>query len=471
MKLFNALKMFLLGAGAILALFLSFFANHWGIAEESWFATFQQDSESYIIGRMVQSQHQGIFSAGGLPGFGSFDATPVRAIDQPFAQQYGAYLSNRLFVTYTTTHSQIGGQGMLFSFLNNFLTAPPASKLRWFYALTALLTALTITAIIVWFYLEFGLTVAIFVFFSALFSQWLCLFGRNLWWSLWSFYLPMVAMMYYLHARPTLSTVHLFKLGGIAFITVLVKCLFTGYEYITTTLVMMIVPLVYYVIRNRASAVWALKGVTISGGSACLAVLVSFGLLCLQIATVQGSFQDGIDHIIYSLQKRTYIEPTTWQVGDRPADFAASLEANTVIVVGNYLVGTYFDAGNYLSAPPFVAKYLLKIRYIYLIALFALASLFLYRRKPQKIDEHTARQTFALLSATWFSLLAPLSWFVIFKAHSYIHTHMSFIVWQMPFVFFGFAGCGLLFNRGLRRFPLLTKAHHRLSQPTVSAQP
>jgi hypothetical protein len=47
----------------------------------------------------------------------------------------------------------------------------------------------------------------------------------------------------------------------------------------------------------------------------------------------------------------------------------------------------------------------------------------------------------------WFSLLAPLSWFVIFKAHSYIHTHMNFIVWQMPFTFFGFAACGLLVER------------------------
>ena len=48
----------------------------------------------------------------------------------------------------------------------------------------------------------------------------------------------------------------------------------------------------------------------------------------------------------------------------------------------------------------------------------------------------------ALIWTTWFSILAPLSWFVIFKAHSYIHTHMSFLLWQMPFTFFGFAVFG-----------------------------
>jgi hypothetical protein len=43
---------------------------------------------------------------------------------------------------------------------------------------------------------------------------------------------------------------------------------------------------------------------------------------------------------------------------------------------------------------------------------------------------------------TWFSLLAPLSWFVIFKGHSFIHTHMNAITWHMPFMFLGFALVG-----------------------------
>jgi hypothetical protein len=447
MKPVAVLKNFLLCAFAIFFLFLSFFVNYWGIAEQSWFATHQQDSESYIIGRLVQSQHQGVFSAGGLPGFGSFDGTPVRAIDQPFAQQYWAYLHNQPFVTYTTTHSQIGGQGILFSLLNNLIPASPQSKLRWFYALTAFLTALIITAICAWFYGEFGWMVALFVFASALFSQWLGVFARNLWWSLWSFYLPMVAMIYYLRAKPTVAALPLRNLSIIAFVTVLIKCVITGYEYMTTTLIMMVVPVVYYLIRQRVNAIQALKNLTILALSSLLAVLISFVLLCLQIAAVEGSFQDGVDHIIYSLQKRTHIEPVAWKVGDLPADFAPSLEASTLVVVGKYLVGVYFDASNYLSASPFVAKYVLKIRYIHLLLLFAGVSFALYVARQRDGDEMEAHKRLALLYTMWFSLLAPLSWFVIFKAHSYIHTHMNFIVWQMPFTFFGFAACGLLVER------------------------
>ena len=249
--------------------------------------------------------------------------------------------------------------------------------------LTALiLTALILTALIAWFYGEFGLTVALFVLASALFSQWLTVFGRNLWWSLWSFYLPMVALLYYLQANATFAPRQLFHLSLLALLTVLLQCLLTGYEYITTTLVMLVVPVVYYLMRNQTSASHALKRLTIIGSASCLAILVSFAILCLQIATVQGSCQDGMQHIIYSFQKRTRIEPAAWQVGDRPTDFAASLDAGTVMVLGKYLVGTYFDASNYLAAGPFVEKYLLKVRYIYLIGLFALASLILSWRAP-----------------------------------------------------------------------------------------
>jgi hypothetical protein len=236
----------------------------------------------------------------------------------------------------------------------------------------------------------------------------------------------------------------MFILGSIALITLFSKCLFTGYEYITTTLVMMVVPVIYDTIRHRVNFQQALKRLATVGFCGGLGILLSFGVLCIQIAVVQGNLWDGVHHIIYSFQKRTHIEPTVWEVGDSPADFAASLEASTVTVLGRYLTGTYVDGTNYLAASPFISQYLLKIRYIYLLALFVIMSLVLYFQLHETVAEAEQRQQRALLYTTWFSILAPLSWFVIFKAHSYIHTHMNFIIWQMPFVFFGFASCGLV---------------------------
>lgn len=31
-------------------------------------------------------------------------------------------------------------------------------------------------------------------------------------------------------------------------------------------------------------------------------------------------------------------------------------------------------------------------------------------------------------------LLAPMSWFVLAKSHSYVHTHMNFVLWYFGFI-------------------------------------
>ena len=442
----QSLKALFIYSFSVLLLFLGFDTNYWRVADQQWFDNYEHDMESFIVGRMVKSRHDGIFSSGGLTGQGSLYATQAEAIEETgadvtnhaIASQYLAYTNGLSFGAFSTYNSQIGGQGMFFGMLDKIITCSPQQKLRLFYALTSLLSALALAAIVLWFYLEFGLTVALFVLASAVFSQWLVVFGRNLWWSLWSFYVPVVAVMYYLRCKREPGRVKPIALGAVVFIAVFIKCLFTGYEYITTTLVMMTVPLVYYGILKG----WNVRGLLASfftaAFSSCLAILATFILLCFQVAAVKGSFRDGIHHIVYSFEKRTYANPQ-----DFPSVYAASLESSTVRVVGRYLKGTFFDANNYLSCSNrFVSTFLLKVRYLYVVLLFMMASAILYFLRDRCLTEEERRKRLALVLATWFSMLAPLSWFIIFKAHSYIHTHMNFIVWQMPFVFFGFAVCG-----------------------------
>ena len=107
------------------------------------------------------------------------------------------------------------------------------------------------SAIIAWFYVEFGLFAGLTVLAFALISQWLTVFARNLWWSIWAFYLPMAMVMLYFRCMPKNSRVQYFKLGGIVFFSVLIKTIFNGYEYITTTLIMMTVPFIYYGVLNK----------------------------------------------------------------------------------------------------------------------------------------------------------------------------------------------------------------------------
>jgi hypothetical protein len=154
---------------------------------------------------------------------------------------------------------------------------------------------------------------------------------------------------------------------------------------------------------------------------------------------VEGSVLKGVDHILFSFFRRSYANPQ-----DFPAGYAASLDANPIDVVATYLRGIYLDLNYYIHVPSdFVKNFILQTRYLYLIVLFAASSaLLLYLVRKASTD--IRHRALALAVAMGFSILAPLSWLVIFKAHSYIHTFMNNIVWQMPFTIYGFAVCGLL---------------------------
>ena len=416
---------------------LGFLSNLWHVAEQQWFDTHQRDTESLIIGRMVKSRQDGVFSVGGLTGAGIADIQQTWITSNQIDNQYSAYLNRGSFDKFSPYMSQTGGQGIIFSLLDRLIPLSPQIKLWSFYVLTALLSAIALTAIVGWFYEEFGGWVAIFVLCSAVLSQWLTVFGKNLWWSLWAFYLPMLAVMYFLKRyRETLDQ-QLIRFGIVIAIAVFIKCFINGFEYITTTLVMMTVPFVYYLILDKWSGRQCLKWTLVAGLGSGVAIFFSLIMLCFQIGAAKDGFMDGVAHVVWSFGKRTYANAE-----DYPPVYAASLEAGTIGVVITYVNGIYFDLNNYLSnANTFVSDFLLKVRYGYLIVLFIVMSILLFLRR-KRVMAHRQQQHIALIWTTWFSMLAPLSWYVIFKAHSYIHTHMSFLLWQMPFTFFGFAVLG-----------------------------
>lgn len=424
---------------SVSSLFLNFYLNFFHVADQKWFDNFQRDSESLVIGRMVKSRQDGIFSTGGLLGGVKLNSTHTDLSD-PVLNQYKAYSGNIPFFFYDTYKSQIGGQGLLFSILDNSFIFSQGNHLNVFYALTSFFTAIIITSVILWFYLEFGLTVALFVLLSAFFSQWLTVLGRNLFWSIWAYYLPIVFLMYYFRKFKEPVIFNFSRFGVVVFLSVFMKCFFTGYDFITTSLIMMVVPLIYYSFLNR----WPLRkfaaGLLTAIISSFLAVFLTFFILCIQIGSVTGNFKNGINHIVISFEKRTYADPRKCE----PC-YTAALESNTIQVVASYLDGSYFNATNYLKCSnEFISEYFLTLHYKKIILLFMMLSLILYFMMNKSTGKMDKRKKTALILVTWFSFLAPLSWFIIFKAHSFIHTHLNFIVWQMPFTLFGFAVMGLI---------------------------
>ena len=425
---------------------MGFAFNTWHIQQEKSFTQFQRDTESLILGRLAKSRQDGIFSAGGLTGADiDHSVHDTWITPKEIDHQYLAYFDDIPLQQYSPYLSQIGGQGMMYSVLDRLIRiSSTREKYEIFQMIAALLTGLALTLVILWFYFEFGLTSAILVLASTVLSQWLIVFGRNLWWSLWAFYLPMLAVMYYLRAKRT-PKLDLIKFGILVAVTVFAKCFFNGYEYITTALVMMSVPFIYYSILDRVNIRQFIKAAVAIIAGTSLAILVSVIILILQIGSAEGNALGGVKHLTSTFEKRTY-----GNTGDFNSEFSASLEASTFGVVRNYINGSYLtlrpdaDGSDSPEADPVI-----EIRYFHLIVSFVVMSLIAVFAWRKNLSVEQRQKDIALVATTWFSILAPLSWFIIFKSHSYIHTHVNFVVWQMPFTLFGFAVWGAVFQRGV----------------------
>lgn len=358
-----------------LLLFLGFYTNFWRVAEQNWFKNHQLGTESLIIGRMVKSRQDSIFSAGGLTGSGTKENVQSDWINSDWiVDQYSAFQNEGSFDNYWTYYSQPGGQGMVFSLLDRLIPISPKIKLEFFYILTSLLSAIALTFIVGWFYEEFGGLVAIFVISSAVLSIWLTGFGRNLWWCLWAFYLPMIAVLYYLKRHRNPDNKLIVGFGILVFIAVSIKCFINGYEYITTTLIMMVTPCIFYASLDQWSWQQRLKLFLAATFASGTAVILSLVMLCFQIAAVKDGFVDGIEHLVYSLGRRTY-----GNAEDFPGKYAASLKADTFEVAITYLYGVFFDFNNYITqANTFLANHVFKIRYYYLMIIFSIMSIILF---------------------------------------------------------------------------------------------
>ena len=388
------------------------------------FSLFQKDVESYVIARMVIARQSTLSSNGGLLGWGDVDPNDVNEDDYQY--QYETYLNGRTFQTYLAKESHPGFQGIFFSLLDRVSPMSPTNNLRLFRGMTAGLFALVLTGLIIWFASETGLLPAFFVFTSILMSQWMTLFGRNLFFVSGLFYLPMLILLFQLRSEAQdgkgLSQKRLFWL---VFLAILLKCLFNGYDFILPTLAMVASPIFFYGVKDG----WAFRDFTrrflLVVLASLAAILASLLILSVQVMFASGSFMDGVNSILETLNRRTLSNDPSL-----PPIYARAKNASTWSILQIYLSESYLSE---YYVPYFVP-----------VILFALISAlqFLIERFYVARNSSAPSMGRALIVSTWFGFLGPLSWYVIFKSVAFFHTHMNYLPWHMPFTLFGFALCG-----------------------------
>ena len=442
------IKIFLMLTIGLIVMTMGYYNNRWGAVETTFYEDWQNVFEPPVIGRLAKSARDGILSAGGLLGLVNFDVPPGEnpsvqiwmAPRKVIEYQYDAYLDQEPFQTYATYDSAPGAQGVILGALDRISPFPPNVNLKLFRGSAALLTALVLSLLFLWFGREFGpLSTGLCLLFAP-FSLWLTLLAGNLYWNLWAFFLPLVAVLFltekYSKADP-------FKAGSLfvlLFVTALTKVLFNGFEFVTTAWVMISVPLIYYAVLDHWKWMDFLKRMASLVGILSLVTAVGLLILASQVASVEGGYANAATIILDALSRRSIGDPSKYN-----GIFQEALDAKFSTVLWNYLhFPTLHLPGVEINHS--ILSAVAHLEYWVWFSVFAVFSVLLLILLIKRPDVQLRKKGLALLTATWYSSLAPLSWLVFFKAHAYIHVRLAPVIWQMPFLFFGIALVGFVIS-------------------------
>ena len=397
-----------------------------------FFGNFQFDGESMVIGRLINNQKNGFFEDAGLLGW----THPIPQNTNKFWHQYDSWRNYMYdFETFQTYDSQAGGQAFLYGLFCKITRLKGEAALQLFWWIVSFSTALIFTLFIYWVKSRWGWATALFVLISIFLSQWVTAFGRNLFWVLGVFYLPFVAALWYLQKyEPNVKLPYRITFW-LMYATMLLKCLLTGFEFITTTAVMAVSPWVFYAVMERRSWKKFLQRTATASAGIAGAIISNIVLLAIQLSFLKGSLAEGFKYIFWSFRKRAY-----GGEGVIEHEFVESTNSNLWDVLVAYFNGYAMNITHWFDFP--LWKMTARVSIGYCIALFAVVSCFVFTSATIRRNPVFYRQQIALTAMLWVSFLAPMSWLVIFKGHAFVHLHMDPIVWHQPFLLLGAALTG-----------------------------
>lgn len=386
----------------IVLLILSFCANCFklGVGQGVLsFEKFQADSERLIFGEMVQQKLGKDSRKYGLAQIVDLNRNSVENLSG-IVDDVVIEPDNYIVSDY---ESQVGIQGHIFKIMHNKFKVP-----FWVLKLMcSMLLAICIIGICYCLSVKYGKLIAGICYYTFLVSPWVVSFARNLYWVEFTWFLPILfSLMLSLNGKGKKWII------PAIYASMCIKCL-CGYEYISTIMITTISFLVgdIFSAKDRENRIIAIKRVIVVGLVCVLGFVTAF--LIHSGLRGDGNILDGMKNVYQKdVLRRTVIttdkdsysgiwrESMDATVGDTVAKY---FEWSTEIILG--VDGKYFN-------------------FIWIMPLFIL----LYNAIQRKKGSGMHMVMYVLL------FLAPISWLVLAKSHSYIHTHINFVLWYFGFI-------------------------------------
>lgn len=304
---------------------------------------------------------------------------------------------------YTQYKSQFGLQGKIYCLAADILY-PTVGYEALYYLFR--IAASGLFAAVVWLILA-ALKTRYGFLFSAVFgavtflSPWIVNFSGNLYWVPFTWFVPMLLGLVWLEHEKLRPFVY-----PLFFIAIFVKCL-CGYEYISTIMMGGIMFLLVEWVMYKEKRPELLRGVVWIG----VASVAGFLAACAVHGSIlgEGNIPRGLMMIKTELvDKRTY---------GNAADFDPSLTRSLNASVFDVLKLYFWKRGiHFLSG-----------KMMLLLTVVTSALLFVQRRYLRMKNDFE-------LCLFVVTLLSTLSWFVLAKAHSFVHPHINFVLFYFGWV-------------------------------------
>jgi hypothetical protein len=427
--------------------FLSYNYNFLGAANNSWFRTHDLHSEQLVLDGILNgldkdNSNGSDFRLGSYsrPGLSDPTSDPYNLLSHDLYQE-----GNRLG-SFSLYRSQYGLQVRLFGL---------AAKLGYgdvglLQGLSALLMSL-IVGILFWLVRrDFSFASALAFSLALIVSPWVIVFAKNLYWVPVTWFLPLAVSMYFSNKIFTSSTSMIAMVISL-FLSFLVKFL-CGYEYITTIFIASFVPILYQGLKSKIPLIKISKIFFLTLLIFIISLSTAMGI---HIKSNFESIPSGIDFLIEKSASRTYsTDPDTFE-NPRIRD---SLNSNGLMVVARYMT-TFYDFLPWLPSIRDISVLENDKDIKILKEVYSKPSL---RTLQDSVFKTSNYLKFALLSVIisslsflvligfifrlWFKIgfplkavilissIAPISWFFLAKAHSYIHYQLNYVLWYLPFI-------------------------------------
>ncbi len=300
-------------------------------------------------------------------------------------------------------------------------------------ALVALANAAALALILLWAARQFSLPTAwIALGLILVFLPPLTFFGRSAWWMMWSWFLPMLIVLWASwRAAPAPPGWTMTVLAGIAAGAAVCLKALMGYEFLSAVMVAAMVPLVFYAALNA----WGVRrwfAVSFIIGGFCLAGALA--ALWLHWLALESYGLNAFEALRARFEMRAHGGET---LAGATGEIPESAEAPFITVLLGYLVSPKEMAVPQLL---FMAPFLVWLR--------------AYLARDRKLQEETQRRmNDAFIAAIAVAFFGAVSMLFILKGHAYIHG-FDVVVWCIPLnlvltLFYAREITGLL-RRGMR---------------------